>query len=227
MIDSSKHREIFDARYVPMGSVIVGLGSIGSRLALHFAELGLGPTMLIDDDLVEAHNIANQAYNLIDIGTAKVAAMRFHLKEKANIIPIMLTQRIESKVRLNFSIVASCVDTMAARRVLLECVKGSQVNELFIDGRMTATTVLVYVFDPRDSKQVEAYEKTLYADEEVNENLVGCQMTQSIGATAQFAASLMTARTIDWLTGKKKVFETIYDWQKGFYVETPISKINQ
>ena len=220
-LDRSKHREIFDAAlYNPIyGSVIVGVGSIGSRLALHFAELGLGPSMLIDDDLVEAHNIANQVYGVIDVGFSKVSAMRKHLLDKANIIPNVLTERIECKMRLNYSIVASCVDTMAARKILAECVKGSQSNELVIDGRMTATTILVYAFDPRDAKQMAAYEQTLYKDEDVDEQLGGCHLTQSVGITAQMAASLMTARTIDWLTGKKRVFETVFDWRLGTYKE--------
>jgi len=220
-LDRSKHREIFDAAlHAPqLGSVIIGVGSIGSRLALHFAELGIGPSMLIDDDLVEMHNIANQAYNVSDIGKSKVAATRQHLIEKANIIPNVLTERIESKVRLPYSIVASCVDTMDARRNILKCVKGSQVNELFIDARMTATSVLIYILDPRDTKQLTAYEESLYSDKDVDERLGGCQMTQSVGITAQFAASLMTARLIDWLTGRKKVFETVFSWEKGFYRE--------
>ena len=44
-------------------------------------------------------------------------------------------------------------------------------------------------------------------------------MTQSVGVTAQLAASLMTARVIDWLSGRKKVFETAMDWQHGYYKE--------
>lgn len=55
--------------------VICGAGTLGGNLAEHLARLGCPALSVIDDDKVEAHNLANQPYHRNDVGRPKVKAL--------------------------------------------------------------------------------------------------------------------------------------------------------
>lgn len=54
---------------------IIGCGAVGSNLALIAAKMGFHEFDLWDADIVEPHNLANQAYDVEHIGMKKVAAL--------------------------------------------------------------------------------------------------------------------------------------------------------
>ena len=55
---------------------IVGCGSVGSALAVMLARCGVTRMTLWDFDIVEAKNVANQAFSSADIGRPKIEALR-------------------------------------------------------------------------------------------------------------------------------------------------------
>jgi molybdopterin/thiamine biosynthesis adenylyltransferase len=56
---------------------VLGVGGLGSYVALALAAAGVGDLLLVDDDVVEAHNLNRQVlYTVDDIGASKVAAAR-------------------------------------------------------------------------------------------------------------------------------------------------------
>ena len=59
---------------------IVGLGGLGSNVALWLARLGVGQLLLYDFDKVELSNLNRQYYFLEDVGQYKVTALLGHLK---------------------------------------------------------------------------------------------------------------------------------------------------
>ena len=227
MIDASKHASLFDADKMPKaGVLVVGLGSIGSRLALHLAELDV-LSAVMDDDRVEGHNIANQAYTKHDYAndSYKVDAMHAMVYQKGGGSIETIQGRAKNGIKLLYGTVACCIDSMdgdSGRIRLFDGVSGNGVTKLFIDCRMTATSVMVYVLDPSEDTQAQRYRETLYPDSDVVEETGGCGLTQSLGATAQLAASLATVRIIDWIMGGKRVFETLMDWKTGLYMEQPL-----
>lgn len=73
--------------------MVVGLGSVGSRVAEELTRSGIPSLCLIDPDVVEAANLSRSVYVDHDIGEAKVAALarrlrainpRLHLTEMPN-----------------------------------------------------------------------------------------------------------------------------------------------
>ena len=79
MIDASRHVPLFDALQYDRdggGVEIVGCGATGSRVALELVKLGVRHFVLWDDDKVEDHNIANQAFEACDVGEYKVRGRR-------------------------------------------------------------------------------------------------------------------------------------------------------
>ncbi len=55
--------------------VIIGCGSVGSLVALELARAGVGRYLLIDNDIVEYHNVCRHQCNIMDIGKLKVDAI--------------------------------------------------------------------------------------------------------------------------------------------------------
>jgi hypothetical protein len=61
---------------------IVGLGGVGSEIALHLAAAGLGRLTLVDGDKVESSNLNRQyAYSRCDIGRPKSEALATRLRD--------------------------------------------------------------------------------------------------------------------------------------------------
>jgi molybdopterin/thiamine biosynthesis adenylyltransferase len=56
---------------------VLGVGGLGSYVALALAAAGVGDLLLVDDDVVEAHNLNRQVlYTVEDVGASKVTAAR-------------------------------------------------------------------------------------------------------------------------------------------------------
>jgi molybdopterin/thiamine biosynthesis adenylyltransferase len=74
--------------------VVVGLGSVGSYLAEHLLRSGVGSFILIDDDVVEPHNLSRTTYDAVDIGKPKALALEARL---ARIDPNVEVQPLVSR----------------------------------------------------------------------------------------------------------------------------------
>ena len=60
---------------------ILGLGGLGSNVAVLLARAGIGHLKLIDFDVVEASNLNRQQYRISHIGIKKIEAMKTIIKE--------------------------------------------------------------------------------------------------------------------------------------------------
>ena len=60
---------------------IVGLGGLGSNVAMWLARLGIGHLLLYDFDKVELSNLNRQYYFLQDVGEYKAVALLEHLRQ--------------------------------------------------------------------------------------------------------------------------------------------------
>ena len=62
---------------------IVGLGSLGSKIAISLARSGCKNFLLIDDDILLPHNLVRNELNWLDVGFAKTYAVERALKRTA------------------------------------------------------------------------------------------------------------------------------------------------
>ncbi len=66
--------------------LVLGVGGIGSNIAIGLCRLGVKQIMLVDKDTVEAHNLnRQQIYSTKDIGEKKVEAARRNLTKQHNL----------------------------------------------------------------------------------------------------------------------------------------------
>ena len=74
---------------------ILGLGGLGSNVAVLLARVGVGYLKLVDFDIVEASNLNRQQYRISHIGMKKTEAIRTIIKE---INPFVEIETLDVKV---------------------------------------------------------------------------------------------------------------------------------
>src|SRR3990167_5115543 len=140
MIDTLRHSELYDpADYAEKHVALIGVGTIGSHLALTLARMQV-PFTMYDPDTIEAHNIATQAYTKRDIGAYKVDAIARQCED----IGVEGVEAHREVFRATTAdIIVSCVDSIDARREIARAIVETDHRPI-IDGRVGAEQVEVY-----------------------------------------------------------------------------------
>jgi len=217
-MDISKHIDVFNPAKVEGKVLIIGIGAVGNTLAMEIAKLGVKDICLMDGDVVEAHNLANQFfYKPENIGWPKVHTMKGRIHEYVGIEVKTKQDFYKGQGKLEFEYVFVCVDSMSSRSIIFE--KGIFANgktKFLCDGRMSPYTYMVHAHCPLDIKQVAEYRDTLYKDSEVKEHRAVCGTVLSIGATAHMVAATMTWLFIQEVMGTRtttEITQSIIPWK--------------
>lgn len=142
---------------------IVGAGAVGSWVVLQLAKMGFGSIEVYDNDEVSVENLASQFYPHHAIGKAKVDALSSMVEDFTGFG--VTTHRYLFYEQYTKGVVISAVDNMPARHKIWQTAKKNGCTT-FIDPRMGAESMMIYVMNPQDEDDVTAYEKTLYTDEQ-------------------------------------------------------------
>jgi molybdopterin-synthase adenylyltransferase len=118
-IDIDGQQKLLDSHVV-----ILGLGGLGSPVAMYLASAGVGELTLIDDDIVDISNLQRQiAHQVSSIGQAKVESAKLTLQKinsdcKINIVNQRLSEQALKKIISNKSVVVDCCDNFDTRFML-------------------------------------------------------------------------------------------------------------
>jgi molybdopterin/thiamine biosynthesis adenylyltransferase len=144
---------------------IIGCGSIGSFLAFGLNKLGFKNIMLIDDDIIEPHNVATQFYLKDDIRQFKVESLSNYLDGH---ITTHIT-KVTPKTKIRADVVFICVDTLKARKIILKSLLDSYEEfhepKLIIDGRMHRLIFRVFTIPFNNQELLNYYAQTLMEKE--------------------------------------------------------------
>lgn len=169
--------------------ILGGVGGIGSNALYYLTKSIPAKFHVFDDDIVSSHNTGTQFFSINSLNNLKTEAIinilsnfgvnstriyTYPNKIKDNILPIAI----------------AAFDNMSARKEMFNNWKKLNNKEIFIDGRLSATIYQVFTVT---NDRIEAYEKTLFDDNEVEEG--PCTFKQ----TAHFAG-LIGARITHILT---------------------------
>ncbi len=208
MIDYWRQLDIVSPSDLDFDVNLVGVGGLGSPIAMALVKMGCPRITFFDDDTVEPHNLPNQLYRMADIGLPKVEALARILREyvDAEITPI--NERVTKRT---FSgIVISAVDSMSARRAIWEnCVRYKAGVKLYVDARMGGEVGRVLTVSPTNPIGVSAYEATLFSDAEGSQELCTAQAT--IYSTFGIA-SLVANQVKRFGRGESQTYEHIIDF---------------
>lgn len=199
MISTIRHNDLFNARSAnDLAVSVIGCGAIGSRVFESLVQLGLTNLHCYDPDIVEAHNIANQAFNAADIGTAKTEACRRIFRDKTgtghlpdNLPPKFNCAYAEECNAPPPGVVFLCVDSFAARRSVFEkCISGNYNIFRVFDTRMASTHGNVIAFTPHVSDEATKWFNSLGSDDPDQSELSACGSAMSVGPTAAVIANI-------------------------------------
>ncbi len=197
-LSTARHHEMFDAaRFGRTRIDVVGCGSVGSRIAMEVARLGVHNLHIHDFDMIEAHNIANQVhFDLADIGRSKVEVLAEKILAGTGTTVTVHKERVSGPTEFG-KVVFIAVDSMATRKEIFEhSLKMKIVTDVMIEIRMGVEEFRVYGLNPHSLREVRAWEGTLYEGEPKVGN--ACQTHTTIGATAGLTACFAVHRFLQW-----------------------------
>jgi hypothetical protein len=145
---------------------LIGLGSIGSVTGLYLAKMGVNNLTCFDADIVDVHNVSNQAYGMSDVGLLKVDAfsnlLELQIGVQANTIAKQYDGRALSEV------VISAVDSMKSRDTIWKSVREKPEVRLYLDARMGLETLMVWAVRPQIREDRVLYSQSLVPDDQAH-----------------------------------------------------------
>ena len=154
-------------RLLTSHALVIGLGGLGSPVALYLAAEGVGKLTLVDDDEVELSNLQRQIiHREKSVGEAKVASAADSIAAlNKDIIVNTITQRLdqtalEQQVAL-VDVVVDCSDNFETR-FLLNAVT-QKMNKPLVSGAAIRMEGQITVYDPRQENS--GCYRCLYQDE--------------------------------------------------------------
>lgn len=186
---------------------IIGVGAVGSLVAMNLVKMGFSDLTIIDFDTVTLENMNCQGYRFKDVGKLKVKALVQILKDYGD-DTLDIKASFKPYERGTFpGIVIAAVDSMKVRKLIWENHKLSVSTKFILDPRMSIEEAKLYCMNPLNSKDVESYEKTLFKDEDgVSER---CTMKATI-YTASMLAGLVSKTVKDVLL--KQEYARVTEW---------------
>ena len=207
-MDFSRHILHFNPQLFKDRIDVIGAGAVGSKIALELAKLGITtPIHVWDGDVVEAHNLPNQAFYLEDIGKPKVEAIAEHVLLATGTVLHTHKQFLTEPTRLG-RVVFLAVDTMEHRKKIFEAsLKNKFSTEFVIETRMGIEELRIYGFNPNVRDDIINWENTLVDDVKTVESACGAKTT--VGATASITAAMAVTRFISWANSQPHHFEQV------------------
>lgn len=155
-----------------VGVSIIGLGGIGSWLALLLSRLKVRAMYCKDMDKVEAVNLAGQLYQSNDVGSNKTEAVRNLINRFNDRRPSIYMDTSEFTVDSHIPTISYNpsvhnimlgLDSITARQTVYNYWKNAVMydsNEyILIDGRLTADKWQIFAIPSKDQKRMEVYER--------------------------------------------------------------------
>lgn len=184
-------------------ALIIGLGGLGSPVALYLAAAGVGTLTLVDFDNVEASNLQRQIiHNESRIGLNKAESAAKAIAElNPEIQTHVISQRLEDNELLNtiqaHDIVIDCSDNFATRFALNDACW--QAKKPLISGAVIRMEGQLSVYDPREEDS-PCY-RCLYKDD--SELEATCATNGVLAPVVGIMGSLQATEAIKVLVGTR------------------------
>lgn len=193
-ISYGRQSDIIDPNIVKdMHVTICGLGTVGSHAAVELARMGVGSLHLIDADIVEAHNLPSQAYEVDDLNAFKADALEKRVKAFSDHIKVTTEKKmLDGGEVFQDGPVILAVDNMDARKNILDLSVAYRPNHsLVVDGRMAGKMLQLLAFDPSNDKALERWQNEYwFPQSEAHPVACGGRSVSFIGA---YIGSLITS----------------------------------
>ena len=103
--------------------VILGCGSVGSLVALQLAKSGVGKFLLVDNDIIEYHNLCRHQCGISDVGKYKTIALKeriLNINPTAEVaietttVELIRKEVFDAHCKEEYSVIVGCADNRSA-----------------------------------------------------------------------------------------------------------------
>ncbi|NUO20379.1 ThiF family adenylyltransferase [bacterium] len=158
-----RQQDVVDAeKLANLQVTLIGLGSIGSVTGLYLAKMGVCNLTCFDADVVDIHNVSNQAYGMSDVGLLKADAFSILVENQTGVLPNTIGMQYDGRELTG--VVISAVDSMKSRETIWKLVREKPEVKLYLDARMGLETLVVYAVRPQVREDRIAYSQTICND---------------------------------------------------------------
>lgn len=213
-MNKAKIAEFFDADKVTVAVNVVGVGAVGSNVAIALAHMGFNEITLWDFDTVEPHNITNQMFTVDQIGMLKVDAVEASIKA---VNPDCNVIKHKEGLRDDYTlsgIVFLCVDNIDLRRKIVEENQRNKYCACISDFRMRLTDAQYYFADMQKPEDVKRLLKTMqFTHDEAKDATPksACNVELSVIYNVSCIVALGVANVTNWLRTQGENYKrTIY-----------------
>ncbi len=211
----NKHLEFFNPMNIIKKNIevnIIGIGAVGSFIALQLAKLGVPRLTLWDFDTVDDHNITNQVYCFNDIGKKKTDALEEHLKAQNPEIEIVKRDRWNPGDAVS-GVIFLEVDKMDVRQAFVDDNQYNPMIQAVIDARIGLATGEVHFVDWTDTDAVEHFIEKVnsFDDAHASVKVSACGTTLSVSPSVFITAAEAVAIFIKFINGDKCCKYTTFD----------------
>jgi len=215
----NKHMEFFNPVKIKEQRLdvnIIGVGAVGSFIALQLAKLGVPKLIVWDFDEVDDHNITNQVYTFNDIGKPKTDAIEEHLKAQNPEIEIVKKGRWNPGDPIS-GIVFLEVDSMKVRQAFCEDNEFNSEIKAIIDARIGLATGEVNFCYWNDEESQKRYinKVNAFSDDEASVTVSACGTILSVSPSVLIAASEAVASFINFINNERNNSYFTFDAFKG------------
>ncbi|NUO19455.1 ThiF family adenylyltransferase [bacterium] len=160
-----RQKDVVDAeKLANLQVTLIGLGSIGSVTGLYLAKMGVCKVTCFDADVVDIHNVSNQAYGMSDVGLLKADAFSILVENQTRVLPNAIGMHFDG--RQLSGIVISAVDSMKSRETIWKSIRDQPQVQLYIDARMGLETLIVHAVKPQIKTERVEYTRSLVPDDQ-------------------------------------------------------------
>lgn len=195
---------------------IIGVGATGSNVALAAAKMGFTRFRIWDHDVVEAHNLPNQAYDIEHVGMPKVEALKHVLQRFNPEVEVEANQCFFTAKKHGHDLegpLVLTVDTMSARKEITNCFDNNFLIETVIESRLGFDFGTVNIIDCTSDEDITEWNNSLFSDDEIEEGPCGLRIcTTMVGLVSNFMVQQLCkkynlqSRSETWTPNKKTVF---------------------
>lgn len=215
-MDISKHIDFFDPLLVEETIHIIGLGALGSNLAIQLTRLGFTTFILYDFDEVDDHNITNQAFIQSDMGAPKVDAIKRHMLDINPAATIIVEKTGWKEGTFLNDYVFMCVDSIELRNEIAIDMLIKPGIKFVTDMRIGLEEAQMYATDWTELKSVVRFRSTMtFKDDEVLVPVSACGTQLTVLPTIQMIVSLGVMNFINFIKNKEYNYQSIIDSIQG------------
>lgn len=205
-MEIKKHIDFFNPAKLTANKLevhIIGVGAVGSNIALQLAKLGVTTIHLWDFDIVNEHNITNQVYTSLDVGLPKVNALKKHMLENNPDIKIYAHNMRYTNQPLK-GIIFLTVDSIKTRKEIAENNFHNLFIKLVIDGRIGLEKGQVFTTNWLYDNDKQNYINLCdFNDSETDAVISACGTELSVSPSVLLTAAYAVAQLINFVNEKK------------------------